>query len=76
MQKFTDFILQVTCPPNPNRLFKEDPTTHTTLTPDQQAGSDFFFKVTSDTVQTCNGCHHTDPANGFFGTDGFSSFEN
>ena len=76
MQKFTDFILQVTYPPNPNRLFKEDPTTHTTLTPDQQAGSDFFFNVTSDTVQTCNGCHHTDPTNGFFGTDGFSSFEN
>ena len=76
MQKFTDFILQVTYPPNPNRLFKEDPTTHTTLTPDQQAGSDFFFNVTSDTVQTCNGCHVTDPANGFFGTDGFSSFEN
>jgi len=49
MQKFTDFILQVTYPPNPNRLFKEAPTTHTTLTPDQQAGSDFFFNVTSDT---------------------------
>src|SRR5207249_5633904 len=39
------------------------------------AGRTFFNTVTSDTVQTCNGCHALDPAHSHFGTDGFSSFE-
>jgi len=69
MQAFTDFILQVTYPPNPIRNLDNS------LTSDQQAGRNFFFNITSDTVQTCNGCHHLDPSLGFFGTDGFSSFE-
>ena len=44
---------------------------------DQQAGRNFFFgPLASDVVQTCNGCHRLDPAQGFFGSDGFSSFEN
>jgi DNA-binding beta-propeller fold protein YncE len=72
MQAFTDFILQVTYPPNPIRNLDN------TLTPQQQAGRDFFnqqpFFV--DTFANCNGCHRLDPAAGFFGTDGFSSFEN
>ena len=70
MQRFTDFILQVTYPPNPIRSLDNS------LTPDQQAGRDFFMNVTSDTLETCNGCHQLNPAMGFFGTDGFSSFEN
>jgi uncharacterized protein (TIGR03437 family) len=83
MQAFTDFILQVAYPPNPVRNLDN------TLTPDQQAGRDFFFGVTSngrpsDTLKTCNGCHVLDPNGnrasgvarpGFFGTDGQSSFE-
>lgn len=71
MQAFTDFILQVTYPPNPIRALDNS------LTPDQQAGHDFFMNSTpSDTLEPCHGCHALDPANGFFGTDGFSSFEN
>jgi hypothetical protein len=71
MQAFTDFILQVTYPPNPIRALDDS------LTPDEAAGRDFFFNSTpSDVFQPCNGCHRLDPAQGFFGTDGFSSFEN
>ncbi|HYL35785.1 MAG TPA: hypothetical protein VEV17_07730 [Bryobacteraceae bacterium] len=84
MQAFTDFVLQLTYPPNPIRNLDNS------LTADQQAGRDFFMGATtkgvaSDTVKTCNGCHVLDPNGnsqfgvarpGFFGTDGQSSFEN
>jgi len=71
MQAFTDFILQVTYPPNPIRNLDDG------LTPDQQAGRNFFMNSSpSDVFQTCNGCHALNRAQGFFGTDGFSSFEN
>src|SRR5262245_58970237 len=70
MQRFTDFILQVTYPPNPIRNLDNS------LTPDQQAGHDKFLESqASDVFQPCHGCHALDPANGHFGTDGFSSFE-
>jgi YVTN family beta-propeller protein len=69
MDAFTDFILQVTPPPNPIRAIDGS------LTPDQQAGRNLFFSI-SDEAEPCNGCHALDPANGHFGTDGFSSFEN
>jgi DNA-binding beta-propeller fold protein YncE len=84
MQALTDFMLQVTYPPNPIRNLDNS------LTPDQQAGRDFFFSRTpdgqelvSDTVHNCNGCHVLDPTGnaqfgvakpGFFGTDGRYSF--
>ena len=52
MQAFTDFILQVTYPPNPIR------TLDNSLTADQQAGRNFFFGARSPTrFQNCNGCH-------------------
>jgi len=71
MQQFTDFILQVTYPPNPIRALDNS------LTTDQATGRTFFLTSTpSDVFQPCNGCHVLDPANGHFGTDGFSSFEN
>jgi DNA-binding beta-propeller fold protein YncE len=71
MQKFTDFILQVTYPPNPIRALNNS------LTPDQTAGRTFFFgPASSDVFEPCDGCHKLDPPNGHFGTDGFSSFEN
>jgi hypothetical protein len=78
MQAFTDFILQITYPPNPIRNLDNS------LTPAQQAGRDFFFGVTIGPVGgTCESCHRIDPgANpsegpfaGFFGTDGRSAFE-
>jgi DNA-binding beta-propeller fold protein YncE len=76
MQKFTDFILQVTYPPNPIRNLDNS------LTPSQQAGRDFFFNVTSFVQGSCEACHRLDPGanpgagpfKGFFGTDGRSGF--
>jgi DNA-binding beta-propeller fold protein YncE len=85
MQAFTDFILQVMYPPNPIRNLDNS------LTPDQQAGRDFFASHTadgaelnSDPVHSCVGCHILDPAGnaqfgvdkpGFFGTDGKYTFD-
>jgi DNA-binding beta-propeller fold protein YncE len=85
IQAFTDFMLQVTYPPNPIRNLDSS------LTPDQQAGRDFYFSHTpdgrelvSDGNHNCNGCHVLDPRGnaefhvaypGFFGTDGTYSFD-
>lgn len=69
MQAFTDFILKVLPPPNPNRALDNS------LTPDQVAAEDFYFNTISDTVFACNGCHTLNPAAGFFGTDGRMTFE-
>jgi DNA-binding beta-propeller fold protein YncE len=71
MQAFTDFILQVTYPPNPIRNLDDS------LNPTQQAGRDFFFQPqVVDVFRNCNGCHVVAPQNGFFGSDGQSTFEN
>ena len=66
-------------PPNPNQNLDG------TLTPDQQAGRDFFFNPISDSgVITCQGCHILDRDGnrefgvqfpGFFGTDGRQATE-
>src|SRR5262249_18395481 len=85
MQAFTNFILQVTYPPNPIRNLDN------TLTADQEAGRAFFFNHTddgaekvSDRFHNCNGCHVLDRRGnaefgvskpGFFGSDGTYSFE-
>jgi YVTN family beta-propeller protein len=69
MQAFADFILQVTYPPNPVRSLDDS------LTAAQQAGHDLFFGAVTDGVRNCDGCHHLDPAAGFFGTQGRSSIE-
>ena len=77
MQKFTDFALQMTYPPNPIRNLDNS------LTPAQQAGKDFFDNVTVSFQGSCQACHRVDlNANpgagdfkGFFGTDGRSSFD-
>ena len=60
MEAFTDFILQVTYPPNPIRNLDNS------LTPSQQAGRDFFIHarmtaVPTDRCHACNGCHPLDP---------------
>jgi hypothetical protein len=81
MDAFTDFILQVVYPPNPNRPLDN------TLTPDQEAGHQ-LFETTScglpsaqgpDDVLRCASCHTLDPGGnpdtarpGFFGTSGLS----
>lgn len=74
MDAFTQFALQITYPPNPIRNLDNS------LTPDQQAGFNFFTGAKADTFFGCSECHVLDrDANkefgvakpGFFGTDGF-----
>ena len=44
--------------------------------PISKPGAYFFLDpIVRDVFQSCDGCHKLDPAQGFFGTDGFSSFE-
>jgi len=85
MDAFTDFILKVTYPPNPNRPLDN------VLTADQEAGRKLFDKTNcgipsapelNGAVLTCSSCHVIDPnanpgtdAPGFFGTAGFSGFD-
>ena len=67
MQAFTEFNLQVAMPPNPIRALRNS------LTADQQAGRTYFMTFPTAGDLTCTGCHTLDPAQGFFGTDGFSA---
>jgi DNA-binding beta-propeller fold protein YncE len=84
MDAFTDFILRITYPPNPNRPLDN------VLTPEQEAGRQLFNTVNCGippapelkvAALSCNDCHKLDPnanpgtaAPGFFGTAGVSSF--
>ncbi|MBI3546207.1 MAG: thrombospondin type 3 repeat-containing protein [Gammaproteobacteria bacterium] len=70
MQAFTDFILQVNYPPNPNRPLSN------TLTAAQAAGRNFFLTaISTGGFLTCNNCHALNPAAGLFGSSGLMSFE-
>jgi DNA-binding beta-propeller fold protein YncE len=79
MQAFTDFVLQITYPPNPIRALDNS------LTPDQAAGRTFFLESqVVPTGGTCDTCHVLDPrgnaefgvaAPGFFGSRGFRGFD-
>jgi YVTN family beta-propeller protein len=69
MQKFTDFALTLTVPPNPVRNLDNQ------LTASQQAGRDFYFNTVVDGPFTCAGCHDLDASQGFFGSGKNASFE-
>jgi hypothetical protein len=78
MEAFTDFILQITYPPNPIRALDN------ALTPDQQAGRDLFFNPDRiDISESCIGCHTVNPTfdpgggahAGIFGASGEISFD-
>jgi len=81
MRAFTDFILQVTYPPNPVRNLNNS------LATQEQEGRDIYFGPISDVVFNCNGCHTLNKNvnatpdgsfsvnTGFFGSDGFATFE-
>jgi DNA-binding beta-propeller fold protein YncE len=69
MQRFTDFMLQVMYPPNPVRPLDNQ------LVGAALAGRTRFNGPVTDTFANCNTCHVLDPANGFFGSDGFTTFE-
>jgi hypothetical protein len=74
MQAFTDFVLQLTYPPNPIRPLDNS------LSGDEVsgafAGQNIFNGPITDAVAACRGCHHLDRSQGFFGSAGFSTFEN
>ena len=81
MRAFTDFILDVTYPPNPVRALDDS------LATQEQEGRDLYFGPITDVLFNCNGCHQLDPTvnalpdgsfspnTGFFGSDGFGTFE-
>jgi DNA-binding beta-propeller fold protein YncE len=90
MQQFSDFMLQVLEPPNPNRQLND------TLVGSALAGQAAFFTcggdpntqvncpppddanpdpIRTDTVEDCDGCHTLNPGLGLFGASGFESFE-
>lgn len=67
MQKFTDFILEVTYPPNPIRALDDSPTQ------DEATGHFLFTNGSPDTTGKCLACHPLVPHAGFFGGNGFSA---
>jgi len=70
MQQFTDFVLQISYPPNPIRRLDNS------LRVDEQRGEVAYFQTPGpDIVQSCHGCHTLDRAGGFFGGNGNSSVE-
>ncbi len=70
MQAFTDFILQVTLPPNPIRDLSND------LAGASLTGFNIFTTTpATDGVTTCEGCHGLNASQGFFGANGRSTFE-
>jgi DNA-binding beta-propeller fold protein YncE/mono/diheme cytochrome c family protein len=69
MDAFAKFALTLAYPPNPHRALDNR------LSADEQAGSDFYHDVISDTIATCNGCHVLDAEQGFFGGNGTMSIE-
>ena len=69
MQKFTDFALQITIPPNPIKALDNR------FNAAQQDGANRFFIPNMDGPASCEGCHELDPAQGFYGTSGDQTFE-
>ena len=69
MAAFTEFVLTITYPPNPIRNLDQSLTTR------QQEGHDLYFGRITDVAFNCNGCHTLNAASGFFGGDGFATFE-
>ena len=70
MSAFADFILRVRLPPNPYRQLDNRDTEA------QAAARSLYFGRTTDLIESCDGCHTLNPARGFFGASGESSFEN
>lgn len=66
MQAFTNFVLQITYPPNPLRQLDNS------LRPEEQRGREIFFRSPVTDAQSCNKCHNNDPIAGRFGSSGLS----
>jgi hypothetical protein len=71
MTAFAKFILEVLLPPNPIRDLENQ------LTTSQTNGRSIYFNRNGiDGIATCNGCHELNAAQGFFGANGETTFEN
>jgi len=74
MDLFTDFILDVFYPPNPNRNL--DNTSHSLSVSEATLLNTYNNSTTDSGVATCNDCHEFNLAAGLFGSDRGRSFEN
>jgi MYXO-CTERM domain-containing protein len=71
MRRFTAFVIELAYPPNPIRQLDN------ALREDEARGERIYFEREGiDTISTCNGCHTLDRAEGFFGGNGRTTFEN
>ncbi len=70
MTAFRKFAMALAYPPNPVRQLA-----NTTRAGDETDGATLYSGATTDTVANCNGCHTLSAANGFFGSDGQTTFE-
>jgi YVTN family beta-propeller protein len=57
MTAFSDFVMPLVYPPNPNRLLDRTPPDAPPGTPSALRGETFFFGTPVDGGQTCNFCH-------------------
>lgn len=70
MEDFADFVLEVRLPPNPVRSLDNQ------LSAAAARGRAIFLnRPATDGIASCNGCHTLDPAQGFFGSGGRTTFE-
>lgn len=74
MDLFTNFILDVFYPPNPNRNL--DNTAHSLSVSEASVLNLYKVPLSDSSVAACNDCHELNPAAGRFGTDRGRSFEN
>jgi MYXO-CTERM domain-containing protein len=71
MQRFGEFVMGLVYPPNPIRQLDN------VLRADEARGRTIYLEREAiDTVATCNGCHTLDASQGFFGSNGETTFEN
>ncbi len=69
MQAFTDFVMQLSMPPNPVRALDNS------LTAEESAGRDLYMNFPITLLGSCDNCHRLRPNNGQFGTSGLMTFE-
>ena len=69
MQAFTDYVMQLSMPPNPVRALDNS------LTSDEAAGRDIYLNTPTTLLGSCDNCHRLRLNEGKFGTSGLMTFE-